>query len=91
MKRASTWHKTVFHFKVRGVPFGLYRWRRNRTEGFVTRIGPCGHVQVQFYRMRILGHGEKRDRRRGKHGVAVHWWPVSGRRRKVGIDVGFIL
>lgn len=84
-------NKTVFHCKVMGQPFGLYRWRRNNNDGFVARIGPVGHVQVQFYRMRLFGRGERRHGRRGKHGVAVHWWGVSGRRGKRGIDIGVIL
>jgi hypothetical protein len=89
-KRSAS-NYTMFHFKVRGVPFGLYRWRRNLTDGFVMRVGPLGHVQLQCYRMRIMGGMKRRDGRRGKHGIALHFWGVAGRRRKRGIDIGVIL
>jgi len=70
----------------------MYYWQRNHTDGVVFRIGPLGHVQIQLYRMRILGRGKaRRDGRRGKHGVAVHFWGISGRRKKRGIDIGVIL
>ena len=88
----STSNRTVFHFKIRGQPFGLYRWSRNHNDGIVARVGPLGHVQLQLYRMRIYGRGaQRRDGRRGKHGIALHFWGTAGRRRKRGVDIGVIL
>jgi hypothetical protein len=82
--------KRIVFVRVAGHPFGVWRWRRNRNVGFVARVGPLGHVQVQFYRCKFFGSGE-RDGRRGRHGVDLHCWGVKGRRRKRGVGVHVVL
>lgn len=81
--------KTVFHVKLRGVPFGLYRWGRQHSGGVVLRAGPLGHVQLQHYRMKLVG--KQAEGRRGEHGVKLSWWGVAGRRRKRSAGFSFFL
>lgn len=80
---------TLFHKKVAGQPFGLYTWARDHKSGIVARVGPFGHLQLQQYRCQLVGR--RKDGRRGKHGVSVSVWGVSGRRRKRSLELSIHL
>lgn len=77
--------KTRVRFQVAGQPFGVYTWSRDRKAGLVVRVGPLGHLQVDTYRCKLVGL--RADGRRGKHGVKLSCWGVSGRRRKKAIEL----
>lgn len=75
--------KRIFFFKIGEQPYGAWHWQRNRNMGIVVRVGPLGHIQLQAYRCKFYGHGEH-DGRRGRHGIDLHFWGISGRRSKKG-------
>ncbi len=51
--------------------------------GWVLRVGPLGHVQFSQKEKTWRASGRRRLREFG-----VHWWGISGRRRKRGVSVG---
>lgn len=80
----------VFNIKKFGTTFGMYRWEKPGRGGVVFRAGPLGHVQLMRYYNKVQG-GHRGETRRRKHGFALHWWGISGRHLKRGIDIGVIL
>lgn len=78
--------RVVAHIKPLGIPFGVYHWRRSRNggtgRGFIFRVGPLGHVQVQWY-SEDIGEGRRLNRQ-----IKLSFWGVSGRRRKRAFYVG---
>ena len=88
-------NSTIFHTKIRGQPYGLYKWTRSPSAdikgntGYVLRAGPLGHLQLQIYN----GHrvGKPHEHRRNKHGLKLSAWGIRGRRRKRSIELNIHL
>jgi hypothetical protein len=93
----SRFDRAVFHWKPRGSTrwtFGVYAWgRTTRTKrdrvssfvrGYVLRVGPLGHVQLQWFK------ALPEDGRVPRRSYMVSWWGVRGRRAKryVELSVG---
>lgn len=81
--------KTITHFKVKGVPFGVYEWWRytpaGKKRGLVFRLGPLGHFQISDYTVRFT------NGRRKIHTIQIAKWGINGRRKKKAIFFGWHL
>lgn len=79
--------KTVMFFKIRGIPFGIFKWSRHygKTKGVVLRLGSIGHFQLQISKKRVVGHAK--EGRRKRHYIQLSKWGVNGRRRKISLGV----